>query len=113
MRVCFFSCLGSTRKRFHLGGVGVGVERGLAAGFAQGFGLGFGLRVGAGVGVGVRVEVGSDWGGGDLGRPLASSAFSCAAAWAFAFFTASIFFLGGGRYRQDWGGLGVMELRVG
>ena len=118
MRVCFFSCLGSTRKRFHLGGVGVGVgvERGLAPGFAQGFGLGYGLRVGAGVGVGagagagvgvrVRVEVGSDWGAGYLGRPLASSAFSCARAWAFAFFTASIFFLGGGRYRQVGAGSG-------
>ena len=104
MRVFFASCLGSTRKRFHLGGVGAVVERGLAPGFAQGFGLGCGLRVGAGVGV----EVGSDWGGGDLGRPLASSAFSCAAAAAFAFFTASSFFLGGGRDRQDWGGLGVM-----
>ena len=125
MRVCFASCLGSTRKRFHLGGVGVGVgvERGLAPGFAQGFGLGCGLRFGAGVGVGagaaagvgvrVRVEVGSDWGAGYLGRPLASSAFSCRRASAFAFFTASIFFLGGGRDRQDWGGLGVMELGVG
>ena len=76
-------------------------------------GAGVGVGAGAGVGVGVRVEVGSDWGGGYLGRPLASSTFSCAKAAAFAFFTASSFFLGGGRYRQDWGGLGVMELGVG
>ena len=48
-----------------------------------------------------------------MGRPLASSAFSCARAAAFAFFTASSFFLGGGRDRQDWGELGVMELGVG
>jgi hypothetical protein len=68
-----------------------------------------GLAFGLGLGFGVR---GSDWGGGYLGRPLASSAFSCANASALAFLSAATRFLGGRGYKEEWGGLGVMALGI-